>query len=96
MAITGGVHTAEDVVKCMMAGAKVAMTTSALLEQGIAFLRPLIANLHDWLEKHEYDSIEQMQGSMSAKSVANPAAFERGNYLKVLSSYTPGAKPIVR
>jgi dihydroorotate dehydrogenase (fumarate) len=96
MAITGGVHTADDVVKCMMAGAKVAMTTSALLEQGIAYLRPLIANLNDWLEKHEYESIEQMQGSMSAKSVANPAAFERANYLKVLSSYTPPAKAIVR
>jgi dihydroorotate dehydrogenase (fumarate) len=89
MAVTGGVHTAEDVVKCMMAGAKVAMTTSALLERGIGYLRPLLADLQAWLEKHEYESIGQMQGSMSAKSIASPAAFERANYLKVLTSYTP-------
>jgi dihydroorotate dehydrogenase (fumarate) len=47
----------------------------------------LIAETHDWLEKHEYESIQQMQGSMSAKAVPNPAAFERANYMKVLSSY---------
>jgi dihydroorotate dehydrogenase (fumarate) len=96
LAITGGVHTAEDVVKCMMAGAKIAMTTSAILENGIEYLKPLIADLGEWLEKHEYESIEQMQGSMSAKAVANPATFERGNYMKVLSSYTPTARAIVR
>jgi dihydroorotate dehydrogenase (fumarate) len=96
LAITGGVHTAEDVVKCMMAGAKVAMTTSAILEKGIGYLKPLIAELGEWLEKHEYESIEQMQGSMSAKSVTNPATFERANYMKVLSSYAPAAKAIVR
>lgn len=87
IAITGGVHTAEDVVKCMMAGARTAMTTSALLENGIEYLRPLLANLQEWLEKHEYESIQQMQGSMSARSVADPAAFERANYMRVLSSY---------
>ena len=87
LAITGGVHSAEDVVKCMMAGAKVAMTTSAVLEHGPAFLRSLLADLNQWLEKHEYESIQQMQGSMSAKSVDNPAAFERANYMKVISSY---------
>jgi dihydroorotate dehydrogenase (fumarate) len=96
LAITGGVHTAEDVVKCMMAGAKVAMTTSAVLENGIGYLKPLIADLGEWLDKHEYESIEQMQGSMSAKSVSNPANFERSNYMKVLSSYAPMAKAIVR
>jgi dihydroorotate dehydrogenase (fumarate) len=87
LAITGGVHTAEDVVKSMMAGAKVAMTTSALLQRGIDYLKTLTRDLYDWLEKHEYESIRQMQGSMSAKSVPNPAAFERANYMKVLSSY---------
>jgi dihydroorotate dehydrogenase (fumarate) len=96
IAVTGGVHTAEDVIKCMMAGAKVAMTTSALLEHGIGYLRPLIAGVQDWLEEHEYDSIAQMQGSMSAKSVANPGIFERANYLKVLTSYTPQTGRIVR
>jgi dihydroorotate dehydrogenase (fumarate) len=87
LAITGGVHTAEDVVKCMMAGAKVAMTTSALLENGIPYLRSLVDDLYQWLEKHEYESIQQMQGSMSARSAPNPAAFERANYMKVLSNY---------
>lgn len=88
MAITGGVHTAEDVVKSMMAGARVAMMTSVLLELGVEHLKTLNADLQKWLEDHEYESIQQMQGSMSQKSVANPAAFERANYLKVLSSYT--------
>lgn len=87
MAITGGVHSAEDVVKSMMAGARVAMMTSVLLEVGLEHLVALQRNLVHWLEAHEYDSIQQMQGSMSQKAVSNPAAFERANYLKVLSSY---------
>ncbi len=87
LAITGGVHTPEDVIKCMMAGAKVAMTTSALLERGIGYLRPLVAGVAEWMEQHEYESIRQMQGSMSAQKAATPAAVERANYMKVLSSY---------
>ena len=87
IAITGGVHTAEDVVKSMMAGAKVTQLASALLQNGIGYLRPLRNQLEAWLEKHEYQSIEQMQGSMSQKNVPNPKAFQRANYMKVLSSY---------
>jgi dihydroorotate dehydrogenase (fumarate) len=87
MAITGGVHTAEDVLKSMAAGAKVAMLTSALLEQGIGYLKTLETGVREWLEEHEYNSIEQMQGSLSQKNVAHPAAFERANYVKVLNSY---------
>ncbi len=87
MAITGGVHTAEDAIKSMMAGARVAMMTSALLRNGIPHLKTVLAGVADWMEKHEYASIRQMQGSMSQKSVAEPAAFERANYMKVLSSY---------
>lgn len=90
MAITGGVHVGEDVVKSMMAGAKVAMMTSALLEHGIEYLTMVESNLRSWLEQHEYESIEQMQGSMSHKNVAHPAAFERANYMKVLNSYSMG------
>ncbi len=86
--LTGGVHTAEDIVKSMMAGARVAMTTSALLEHGVDYIKTLKTDLIRWLEEHEYDSIEQMQGSMSQKSVRYPAAFERANYMKVLSSYS--------
>jgi len=88
MAITGGVHTAEDVVKSMMAGARVAMMTSALLRHGPDYPAKLVGSLLDWMEKHEYTSIAQMQGSMSKQAVAEPAAFDRANYLKVLSSYT--------
>ncbi len=87
IAITGGVHTAEDVVKSMMAGAKVTMLASALLQNGIGYLRPLRNQLEAWLEQHEYESIQQMQGSMSQKNVPNPKAFQRANYMKVLSSY---------
>jgi dihydroorotate dehydrogenase (fumarate) len=87
LAITGGIHTAEDVVKAMMAGAKVAMTTSALLMHGVEHLTTLRSGLVSWMEEHEYESVRQMQGSMSQKSVAEPAAFERANYMKVLRSY---------
>jgi dihydroorotate dehydrogenase (fumarate) len=87
LAITGGVHTAEDAIKSMMAGARVAMMTSALLRNGIPHLKTVLGGVADWMEKHEYVSIRQMQGSMSQKSVAEPAAFERANYMKVLSSY---------
>ena len=88
MAITGGVHTAEDVVKSMMAGAKVAMMTSALLKRGINYIDTLATELLIWMGEHEYDSIKQMQGSMSRNAVPQPAAFERVNYMKVLGSYS--------
>jgi dihydroorotate dehydrogenase (fumarate) len=87
LAVTGGVHTAQDVLKAMMAGARVAMMTSALLKHGIDVLRVVRTNLTAWMEAHEYASIRQMQGSMSYRSVADPAAFERANYMRVLSSY---------
>jgi len=91
IAITGGVHTAEDAIKSMMAGARVAMMTSALLEAGPQHLRRVLDDMTDWLERHEYESIRQMQGSMSQKSVRYPAAFERANYMKVLGGYTVAA-----
>jgi len=87
LAITGGVHTAEDVLKSMMVGARVAMMTSALLEKGVGHIRHVLHDLNRWMEDHEYESIRQMQGSMARKSVSDPAAFERANYMKVLSSY---------
>jgi dihydroorotate dehydrogenase (fumarate) len=89
LAVTGGVHGAHDVLKAMMAGAKVAMTTSALLEHGIGHLTVMLADLHSWMDEHEYLSIEQMRGSMSQRAVAQPAALERGNYMQVLRSYRP-------
>ena len=87
MAITGGVHTAEDVLKSMMAGARVAMMTSALLRNGIGHLGRVREDLIHWMEEHEYESVRQMQGSLALRSVPNPAAFERANYMRVLGSY---------
>lgn len=87
LAITGGVHTAEDVLKSVMAGARVAMMTSALLKHGVEYARIVIEQLKRWMEEHEYDSIKQMRGSMSHLSAPRSTAFERVNYMRVLSSY---------
>jgi len=87
LAVTGGVHDAHDVLKCMMAGAKVSMMTSALLRNGIEHLSQVYVDLISWMEENDYESIQQMQGSMSQQSVSDPATFERANYMKVLRSY---------
>ena len=71
----------------MMAGARVAMVTSCLLRNGIGHASDIEEDLVRWIEEHEYSSIKQMQGSMSYLSVSNTQAFERANYMKVLSSY---------
>ncbi len=86
-ALSGGVHTAEDVLKAMMAGANVAMLTSELLAHGIDRVRDILADLRTWMITHEYESITQMRGSMSQRAVAEPAAFERANYMKALNSF---------
>lgn len=88
LAVTGGVHSGRDVLKSMMAGAQVAMMTSALFRNGIPHAAAVLQEIKQWMEEHEYESIRQMRGSMSQRSVANPAAFERSNYMRVLSSYT--------
>lgn len=88
-ALSSGVHVVRDVLKAMMAGAKVAMMTSELLKAGIDRLPHLLTELHRWMEEHEYASIKQMQGSMSRRAVAEPAAFERANYMKTLNSFDP-------
>ena len=87
LAVTGGVHTSYDVLKAMMAGAQVTMMASAILKRGIDYIATVLGELQTWMEEHDYESIKQMQGSMSQKSVADPKSFLRGNYLKVLSSY---------
>jgi dihydroorotate dehydrogenase (fumarate) len=86
-ALSSGVHTAEDVLKAMMAGARVAMLTSELLAHGIARVRDILEDLQTWMIEHEYQSIMQMRGSMSQRAVAEPAAFERANYMKALNSF---------
>jgi dihydroorotate dehydrogenase (fumarate) len=94
LAVTGGVHTATDVVKCIMAGASVAMMASALLQRGIPHATSVLTDLRRWLDEHEYDSVRQMCGSMSRQSVSDPTAFERGNYMRVLSSYAFRSGPL--
>jgi dihydroorotate dehydrogenase (fumarate) len=86
-ALTSGVHTAQDVLKAVMAGASVAMTTSALLEYGIGRLTHILTDLQAWMEEHEYESVTSMKGSMSQRAVAEPATFERANYMKVLNAF---------
>ncbi|HSQ26645.1 MAG TPA: dihydroorotate dehydrogenase-like protein [Anaerolineales bacterium] len=86
-ALTSGVHTAEDMLKAVMAGASVTTIASTLLQNGIKSAKDILSNSLSWLEEHEYESIDQMRGSMSQQAVGDPATFERANYMRVLSSY---------
>jgi dihydroorotate dehydrogenase (fumarate) len=87
-ALTSGVQTAEDTLKAMMAGAKVVMVASELLRKGARRAAEILESMEVWMDEHEYDSVEQMQGSLSMRSVADPSAFERANYMKILGSFT--------
>ncbi len=89
LAITTGVHTSEDVLKGLMAGAKVTMMASELLQNGVRRIKEVLRELEIWMDENEYASVAQMIGSMSQKNCAEPAAFERANYMKVLDSYRP-------
>ena len=87
LALSTGVHTATDIIKALMAGANVAMTTSELLEHGIGRASEMLADLGKWMEEFEYDSVKKMTGSMSQQAVADPSLFERANYMKALNTY---------
>ncbi len=87
IAITGGIHTSNDVIKSMMAGAKVSMMTSSLIKNGISHIEKVISETTNWLLNHEYDSIKSIQGLMSQRNVSSPSAYERANYMKLLGSY---------
>jgi len=86
-ALTGGVHSAPDVLKAMMVGARVAMLASELLAHGVGRLGAIERDLRAWMEANEYVSIAQMQGSMSQRAVSDPAAFERAHYMRALNSF---------
>ncbi len=88
-AITSGIHTCEDILKSLLAGAKVTMMASELLQNGIRRIGQLQSELTRWMEEHEYESVMQMIGAMSQQNCAQPAAFERANYMKMLASYKP-------
>lgn len=87
LALTSGIHAAEDVIKAVMAGADVANVASVLLERGPGAIGGLLAGVQQWMEEHEYESVSQMKGALSQRKVAEPAAFERANYMKVLGSW---------
>ena len=87
LAATSGIHTSTDVIKMLMAGADVTMMCSALLKHGPGHITAVLSEVRQWMLEHEYVSLQQMKGSMSQKSVADPAAFERANYMKALNQY---------
>jgi dihydroorotate dehydrogenase (fumarate) len=89
LAATSGVHAATDVVKMLMVGANVTMMASALLRHGVDHMRRLEQDLKQWMQQNEYESVRQMQGSMSQKNCPDPSAFERAQYMKALQSYKP-------
>ncbi len=87
LAATSGIYTEKDVIKMIMVGAKVTQVLSCLLKFGITHINEMITKLNLWMEENEYESLEQMRGSMSYINVADPSLFERANYMKVLNSY---------
>ena len=89
LAITSGIHTSSDVIKGLMAGASVTMMASELLQKGVRRVGEILNELSTWMNEHEYESVVQMIGAMSQKHCAEPAAFERANYMKMLDSYRP-------
>jgi dihydroorotate dehydrogenase (fumarate) len=86
LALSTGVHTHVDAIKALMAGANIAMTTSELLANGVKRAGEILEDMRRWMEEFEYESVKQMTGSMSQQAVADPAAFERANYMKALTS----------
>jgi dihydroorotate dehydrogenase (fumarate) len=87
LAATSGIHTSEDVIKMLMAGAKVTMLCSVLFKNGIETIGVLEKQVSEWMEQHEYESVQQMQGSMSQINCPDPSAFERAQYMKALKNY---------
>lgn len=87
IAVTTGVHTADDVLKCLLAGADVTMMAAALLRHGPEHVASVERDLRAWLAEHDYVSVDQLRGSMSQAAVPDPAAFERANYLRTITGY---------
>jgi dihydroorotate dehydrogenase (fumarate) len=88
LAVTGGVHSAMDAIKAVMAGAHAVQMVSALLQRGPQHLRVVRNELAAWLERHEYGSLRQMQGSLSLARCPDPNAYERANYMHILQSWS--------
>ena len=89
LAATGGVHDVYDVVKALLAGARVVMMASVLMQRGIAYLERVRQDLRRWLGDNGWKSALQIQGKLSRRAVADPAVYERVNYMQVVTSYKP-------
>ena len=89
LAATSGIHTAQDVLKIMMVGADAAMLCSVLYRHGIDHIKNMEREIETWMSEHEYNSIRQMQGSMSQENCSDPSEFERAQYVKALHSFKP-------
>lgn len=88
IAVTGGVHTGNDLIKSMLCGAKVGMMTSAVLAHGFDCIPTVLERLREWMKENDYTSVEEMCGAMRSDHVGDPSAYERANYMKVLGSYS--------
>ena len=91
LAATGGIHTSQDALKMIMAGADTVMLCSVLLKNGVDTTASILGGMESWMKSHDYLSVQQMRGSMSQKSCPNPEAFERANYMKVLQKHNSPA-----
>ncbi|MGD8803959.1 MAG: dihydroorotate dehydrogenase-like protein, partial [Gammaproteobacteria bacterium] len=87
LAVTGGFHTADNIIKALLAGADITHLCSVLLKQGPEHIASLKQEILDWMEEHEYESVQQLKGSVSRSCAINPAALEHSNYLDVIKSY---------
>ncbi len=92
LAVTSGIHSGAALIKSLLAGADVGMIASVIYKEGLEYVGTMLKELTDWMEEKEYQSVEQLKGSMSQENCPDPEAFARGNYMKTLISYT--GKPI--
>jgi dihydroorotate dehydrogenase (fumarate) len=87
LAATSGIHDAAGLLKALLAGADVGMVASVLYQKGVQSISTILAEVERWMTEKEYDSVEQLKGSMSRENCPDPSAFQRGNYMKTLTSY---------
>lgn len=88
LAVTGGFHSRDDVLKALLAGADVVHVCSVLLQEGVGRLTEILTGLEQWLDEHEYESVQQLKGSVSQQHAIDPSAYERANYVQMLDSYS--------
>jgi dihydroorotate dehydrogenase (fumarate) len=88
LAATSGIHYPEDLIKLLLVGADVCMITSTLLRHGVEYVEEMLRAIQNWLDEHEYESVEQLKGSMSYGNCPDAGNLERANYMKAIVSYT--------